>query len=95
MTMTSRIDVQPACGRRDAVFFFFLSFPWARTMRDRISKNNGNPDLVCEKYHNHTLDTNQRHREEALENTNSNKATERQLKQSNQLSFNYSDTVSL
>ena len=37
------------------------------------------------KYHNLTLQTNPRHREEDPQNINSNKTLERQLKQSNQL----------
>ena len=51
ITMTSQNKVQLACGRHADVRF--LSFPRAgKGMRDRIShmgKNNGNPDLVCEK----------------------------------------------
>ena len=38
-------------------------------------------------YHNHTLQTNPRHREEEPQNTNSHKTLERQLKQNNQLSL--------
>ena len=37
--------------------------------------------------HNHTLQTNPRHREEEPQNTNSHKPPERQLKQSNQRSL--------
>ena len=42
-------------------------------------------------YHNHTLQTNQRHHEEKQQNSNSHKAPGRQLKQSNQLSLPHQD----
>ena len=53
ITMTSRIDMRPACGRRAAVRFFFylfLGLVWVCEIEiSRMGKNNGNPDLVCEK----------------------------------------------
>ena len=51
ITMTSRIDMRPACGRRAANvrLFVLLSFPRACTgMWDRMGKNSENVDLVCE-----------------------------------------------
>ena len=42
---------------------------------------------MIRKYHNQTLQTHQWHREEDPQNTNSHKTSERQLKQSNQLSL--------
>ena len=46
---------------------------------------------MIRKYHNHKLQTNPRHREEEPHNINSNKASERQLKQSNQLYLDRQD----
>ena len=50
ITMTSLIDMPPACSRHAAARF--LSFPWAGTsMRvlSHMGKINGNPDLLCKK----------------------------------------------
>ena len=41
--MMSQIDMRPACG------CLFVSFPRAGTGISHMGKNNGNPDLVCEK----------------------------------------------
>ena len=42
-------DVKERC-RADVRLFVFLSFPRAGMgMRSHMGKNNGNPDLVCEK----------------------------------------------
>ena len=42
---------------------------------------------MVKNYHNHTLQTNQRHREEEPQNIYGNKTSERQLKQGNQLAL--------
>ena len=56
-TTASRIDVWPTYDSS------FLSLPragkgmWDRIELSHMGENNGNPDLVCEKYHNRTLQT--------------------------------------
>ena len=42
-------------------------------------------------YHNHTLQTNSRHHQEELQNTNSHKTSGRQLKQNNKLPLPHQD----
>ena len=54
VTMTSRIDVRTAHGRRTAVRFFIFPTGWYGIEVSHMGKNNGNPDLVCEKFRCHT-----------------------------------------
>ena len=49
ITMTSRIDMRPACGRR-AVVRFYLSLGLVQVEFSHMGKNYRNdPNLVCEK----------------------------------------------
>ena len=52
--MTSRIDTRPACC---CTFFFIFPIGWygyvSYVVLSHIGKNNGNPDLVCEKNDTH------------------------------------------
>ena len=50
---------------------------------------------MIRKYHNYTLQTNTRHHGEEPQNINSNKTSERQLKQSNQLALPRQDDCKL
>ena len=48
ISMTSQIDVGPAC--RCSFFYLSLGLVWACEIEiSHMGKNNGNPDLVCEK----------------------------------------------
>ena len=65
------------------LFVFYLSHGliWVCEIEIfQMDKDNGNPDLVCEKGHNYTLHSNPRHHQEEPQNTNSHKTPKRQLK---------------
>ena len=51
ITMTSQVDMQPACSRRATVCVYLShKLSWVCEIElSQMGKNNGNPDLVCKK----------------------------------------------